>query len=146
MNKKWSRKTLKNVQSGVWLIGLGILFLLDAFWPGILILIGLSLLIQSLMPEEEEQPAPELNKEIKPDFPDEPEENTSPDEIVSTDKGTPDLVPPPLDGNPLQILASDLPKECPACGGPVAENAQAVKSVGDGVVLCPFCDARIMME
>ena len=135
MNKKWSRKTLKNVQSAVWLIGLGILFLLDAFWPGILILIGLSMLVQSLMPEEEKTPVPELHEEIKPD-------DTGDAEGESPlDEGIPDPVPPPL-----QVLASDLPKECPACGGPVAENAQAVKSVGEGIVLCPFCDARIMME
>ncbi|MDX9864148.1 MAG: hypothetical protein RBT34_05015 [Anaerolineaceae bacterium] len=144
MNQKWSRESLKNVQVAVWMIGLGVLFLLDAFWPGILILIGLSLLIQSLMPEEQEQPAPELNEDIKPDVPDQPEEKTSPDENISPHKGTPDLIPPPLE--PLQVAASGLPTECPACGGPVAENAQAVKSVGEGVVLCPFCDARIMME
>jgi hypothetical protein len=135
MNKKWSRQTLKNVQSAVWLIGLGVLFLLDAFWPGILILIGLSMLVQSLMPDEEEALAPELHEEIKPDDTGEAEE------VSPLDEGFPDPVPPPM-----QVSASDLPKECPACGGPVAENAQAVKSVGEGIVLCPFCDARIMME
>ncbi len=138
MKKKWSRKTLKNVQSGVWLIGLGILFLLDAFWPGILILIGLSMLVQSLMPEEEELPAQESHEEIKPD------DTIEAEEVPSMDEGSPDPVPPPLE--PLQVMASDLPKECPACGGPVAENAQAVQSVGDGAVLCPFCDARIKLE
>lgn len=135
MNKKWSRKSLKNVQVGVWMIGLGILFWLDAFWPGILILIGVYLFVQSLMPDEEEAPAPELHEEIKPDDTDKAEE------VSPLDEGSPDPVPPPM-----QVFASDLPKECPACGGPVAENAQAVKSVGEGIVLCPFCDARIMME
>ena len=138
MNKKWSRKSLKNVQSAMWLIGLGVLFLLDAFWPGILILIGLSMLIQSLMPEEEELPAPESRDEIKPD------DSGEVEEVLPLDEGSPDPVPPPLE--PQQVTASDLPKECPACGGPVAENAEAVQSVGEGVVLCPFCDARIELE
>lgn len=144
MKEKWSRQSLKNVQTAVWLIGLGVLFLLDAFWPGILILIGLSMLVQSFMPEEEEPPAPEFDQETKPEGAVKPEETPTVEEPPSADTGTPDLIPPPLD--PLQGFASGLPKECPVCGGPVAENAEAVKSAGEGVVLCPFCDARIKLE
>lgn len=36
------------LQGGVWLIGIGVLALLDAWWPGILILIGLSMLVGAL--------------------------------------------------------------------------------------------------
>ena len=37
------------IQSAVWLIGIAILFILDIFWPGILILIGLSMLAGGLV-------------------------------------------------------------------------------------------------
>ena len=139
MKKKWSRESLKKIQTAVWLIGLGVLFWLDAFWPGILILVGISLFFKSLMPEPEDSLS-EINEQ--PKTLDEAED----EEIEESREGVADPVPPPLDDEPLQALASDLPKECPACGGPVAENAEAVKSVGEGIVLCPFCDARIMME
>ena len=140
MNKKWSRQSLKNVQSAVWLIGLGILFLLDSFWPGILILVGISIILNSMMPEEEVDVIPPLDGEVK----------TPVEEVVEVeepvDEGTPDPIPPLMDEEPMQVFAADLPKECPACGGPVAENVEAVRSVGEGAVLCPFCDARIELE
>ncbi|MCD4672921.1 MAG: zinc ribbon domain-containing protein [Anaerolineaceae bacterium] len=134
MKKKWSRQSVKNAQAAVWLIGLGLLFLMDAFWPGILILIGISIIVQSLMPEPEDS-LEAFNDQIKP--PDEGE--------IVPEEGIFDPVPPPLE-EPLQILASDLPVECPACGGPVAENAEVVKPAGKDAVFCPYCGTRIAAE
>ncbi len=37
------------IQSAVWLIGIALLFVFDKFWPGILILIGLSMLAGGLV-------------------------------------------------------------------------------------------------
>lgn len=37
------------LQGAVWMIGLALLFAFDAFWPGILILVGLSMLAGSLV-------------------------------------------------------------------------------------------------
>jgi hypothetical protein len=37
------------IQSAVWLIGIAVLFVYDIFWPGILILIGLSMLAGGLV-------------------------------------------------------------------------------------------------
>lgn len=46
------------LQSGIWLVGLAIIFYFDIFWPGILILIGISTLIGALTrPMLQEQPA-----------------------------------------------------------------------------------------
>lgn len=36
------------LQGGVWLLGIGVLALLNAWWPGILIVIGLSMLVGAL--------------------------------------------------------------------------------------------------
>jgi len=139
MNKNWSRKSLKNAQAAVWLIGLGVLFLLDAFWPGILILVGISIIFNSLMPEEEEaDETPSFDDEVKA-----PVEEVVEEEVF--DEGLPDPIPP-MDDGPLQVFAGDLPKECPACGGPIAENALAVKPAGPGKVMCPFCDTVIAVE
>lgn len=43
-------------QSCFWLVGLAILFATDIFWPGILILIGLSILLGALTHEQESSP------------------------------------------------------------------------------------------
>jgi hypothetical protein len=37
------------IQSAVWLIGIAVLFTFDIFWPGILILIGLSMVAGALV-------------------------------------------------------------------------------------------------
>lgn len=39
-------RTIEAVQSGVWLVGLGALWLIDSIWPGILFLAGASLLLR----------------------------------------------------------------------------------------------------
>ena len=40
-----SKKNADSIGGGVFLIGLGVLFLLDWFWPGILLLIGIVALV-----------------------------------------------------------------------------------------------------
>ncbi len=42
----------KNVIAAVWLIGLGLLFMVDYIWPGILILIGITMIVNATMREE----------------------------------------------------------------------------------------------
>ena len=42
----------KNVIAAVWLIGLGILFMIGYIWPGILILIGITMIVNATMREE----------------------------------------------------------------------------------------------
>lgn len=42
----------KNVIAAVWLIGLGLLFMVDYIWPGILILIGITMIVNATMHEE----------------------------------------------------------------------------------------------
>jgi DNA-directed RNA polymerase subunit RPC12/RpoP len=132
MDKKWSRQSVKNLQAAVWLIGLGVLFLLRSFWPGILILIGVSIVIQALLPEAEAAvPEPVPPAAEPPAAPEVVEEEALADPV------------PPLDEE-LHAMSGELPAECPACGGPVRENAQAVLPAGKGQVVCPFCGRKIL--
>jgi len=135
MEKKWSRESLKNLRSAIWLIGLGVLFLFNLFWPGILILIGLSIIIEAVLP-----PAEDDNLAVSSPV-EAPVETPESQEIMPED-GLSDPVPPPLD-EVLHLAADRLPKECPACGGPVRENASVVKTAGMGQVVCPFCGRKI---
>ncbi len=43
----------KNVIAAVWLIGLGILFMIGYIWPGILILIGITMIVNATKREEQ---------------------------------------------------------------------------------------------
>jgi hypothetical protein len=40
--KRGQKEALEGASGGIMLIGIGVLFLLDAFWPGILVVIGLA--------------------------------------------------------------------------------------------------------
>ncbi len=87
------------IQTAVWLIGLGILFLMRDFWPGILIVMGISWVIGALAREWEP--------------PIEPREPAAPP-------------PAPRPAPPVrpQVAARSAPTEprlpaaCPACGAP----------------------------
>lgn len=44
----WGKNREKEMNSMLWLIGLGVLFLTGSFWPGILVLVGLSSYVHSI--------------------------------------------------------------------------------------------------
>jgi len=125
----------RDVIAGIWLIGLGILFLFDFFWPGVLILIGLSMIITALMPpEKKEVPAATSSVEQVID-------------VVAKDMQQPgeeEPLPPVLVEKANQIYhQSLLPETCPACGGPVRQNAAATVWVDEDTAECPFCSSKL---
>jgi hypothetical protein len=46
-----SSEPLKNLMGGIWLIGLGVLFYTGRWWPGILFLVGITMLIEGWIRE-----------------------------------------------------------------------------------------------
>lgn len=123
----------RNVIAGIWLIGLGILFLFNFIWPGVLILIGLSMIATAVMPVEKREmpavpppPAPgQPTPAVQPEAPGEP-------------------LPPVLaEKADLLYKQSLLPETCPACGGPVKLNAHQVVWNDDETAVCPFCAAKL---
>ena len=137
-----NRSRAANVNAAVWLIGLGILWITNLWWPGILILIGISMLVQVLVRSSAVEPAiapppattpmkeAVLVEEPKKDTAWESEKAETPAFIQSEDPGTTTAH--------NEIL---LPKVCPVCGGPVAENAHKVEWLGEKTARCPFCNA-----
>jgi hypothetical protein len=121
----------KSLQTGIWLIGLGILWMFDMWWPGILILIGASMMVRALVPEPE-QPA----KTISPTPAAAPVAEAAPVEEAVKAARVEDPLPPA--GTP-SMPVDRLPKICPACGGPVIENAHKVEWHNAGEAVCPFC-------
>jgi hypothetical protein len=140
----------KNLNAAIWLIGLGILFLTDLFWPGILILIGISVIVNSLAGEEPPAapPAPQ------------PPENVV-ESVAATPKTDAPVAavpyePPEAGAEPLPAvlapeadrlyLASKLPDKCPACDAPLRANADKLLWNGDSSVECMFCGYRLTLK
>jgi len=130
----------RDVIGGIWLIGLGILFLFDFFWPGILILAGLSMIVTALMPPvKREMPpaAPTPAKVVDVQAKEEPQASPAQEEQL----------PPSLaEKADLLYRQSLLPETCPSCGGPVKQNVDKVAWKDDDTAECPFCSAKITIS
>lgn len=130
--------TRKNVIAGIWLIGLGLLFLFNFFWPGVLILIGLTMIVTAFMPPE------------KREMPPAPPPAAPPNESLQTAPPVQSIeepLPPILAASAEQLYnQSRLPETCPACGGPIKQQAaQVVWEDGDTAV-CPFCASKVKLS
>jgi hypothetical protein len=142
---KRSRTGAGNINAAVWLIGLGILWLTDMWWPGILILIGVSMLVQVMIPKAAEAgvispPA----KEPVVESPQAVDEKKAAEDVWGEDEKEEE--PAFMKAEPdRRARDARLPKQCPACGGPVAENAHKVEWSGPDTAKCPFCDTVLKL-
>lgn len=126
----------RDLQAGIWLVGLGFLFLTDTFWPGILILVGLSILIDSLY-------KPQLQEKKDPDeFVYRPRSNEQEEvsQVNAAQNGSqsPDQ---PAAPSPTWRDNTVLPPRCPRCGAPV--EAELVRWTGANSADCPFCSGSL---
>jgi hypothetical protein len=123
-NKK-RLSTSDSLQSTIWLIGIAILFLTNDWWPGILILVGVSVLAEFLvrrsappaarMPPSAPEPAP-------------PEPSAIPADPL-----------PPASPAPRADL---LPDACPACGAKVRSGE--VRWVDVQSAECAYCGTPLI--
>lgn len=146
MNNRYRSRTA-NVNAAVWLIGLGILWLTNLWWPGILILVGLSMLVQVLVSSGiDKEPAVIPSIEPAPaSASTEKAENSSETEKEDVWRDDKAEIPAFIQQKKLEGDASRLPQKCPACGGPIAENAHNVEWLGDHTARCPFCSTVISL-
>ena len=110
----------------IWLIGLGLLFFGWRWWPGILVLIGLSVVFGSVFrastPGWPQNPPPPPSDPMPPPF-------------------TPTAAPAPV--TPVHRVDL-LPATCSQCGGPI--RAHEVKWTGAQSAACPFCGSSLPMK
>jgi DNA-directed RNA polymerase subunit RPC12/RpoP len=120
-----------SIHSMVWLIGLVVIALTDSWWPGILILVIISVLLDSAMKrgdkDETGEELPEPMVEKKPD------ETPSPPPRVET-------AAPPVGTH----RADWLPLNCPKCGAPT--RAAEVRWTGDSSAACPYCGSNLPLK
>ena len=146
MGDKRRSRDSGNVMVAVWLIGLGILWMFDMWWPGILILIGVSMLVRGMLPARPREKVAARMEDRESAAADKmDDEDTKPDEWEDEESETPAFM---LDdtGEKEWQRADLLPTACPECGGPVAENAHKVEWFGPEAAKCPFCDTGLTLK
>jgi hypothetical protein len=118
----------KNLQAAIWLIGLAILALYDWWWPGILVLVAVSMLsqglIQYLVPSAVE--VSKGSEETRPVLDTPVTSNTNP---------SPSQPAYPTDR---------LPSECPKCTAPI--RGMEVRWTGPQSADCPYCGANLPLR
>ena len=124
------RPHANNIQAAIWLIGLGILFLSHHWWPGILILVGISMVVGAMTRGAPRQ----SNWPVQPPT---PQPFTPPPPPPAQ---PPSGVIPPGAPAPVYDLAW-VPNHCSACGGPL--NVKGIEVLNSHTVVCPFCGTKI---
>ena len=116
----------RNLHGAVWLIGLAILAWQGWWWPGILVLVAISLVLEAGL----KRYAPQAFEKA------EPPSSPSPVSI------------PPVSASPAPPPAEHrfelLPSVCAKCGGPI--RGHEVKWTGRQSADCPYCGANLPME
>ena len=125
----------RNIHGAVWLIGLGILAIKGWWWTGILILIGISGVIEGLLrlyvPEAFEKET--TGKPITPG--------------MSMPQSNPMMAPPvEVSSKPTfqEHRVELLPQVCPSCNGPI--RGHEVKWTGPQSANCPYCGTNLPMS
>jgi hypothetical protein len=119
----------KSIHSAIWLIGLAILFWKGWWWPGILVLIALSALVQGaiqiMVPEAVEE------MEGAGDKPEAPQP-------------APVETPKPAVATPAVHPTQRLPSECPKCSAPI--RGAEVHWTGPESADCPYCGTNLPLK
>jgi len=111
-----------------WIIGLAILFLWGHIWPGILILVGLSIIFEGLF-----RGAASQWHQNPPPPPIDPNSNPMPMPMS----------PPAAPVEPIH-RTDMLPGTCPHCGAPI--RPAEVKWTGDKSASCGYCGSNLPMK
>jgi hypothetical protein len=131
----------RSIHGAVWLIGLAILFWKGWWWPGILVLIAISGVVEAVF----RSTIPGAVTEIEPDS------LPQGDAVSDISSSAPESVKPvaqtTVDANVAAngVHRSDLlPSTCPTCGAPV--SGDAVRWTGPRSADCPYCGANLPMQ
>jgi DNA-directed RNA polymerase subunit RPC12/RpoP len=115
----------------LWLVGLAVLAMTDSWWPGILILVVISILLESAVKRKDQSGSdmeePETVTEEKP-------------EVAPAPPLRVETVAPPAGTH----RAEWLPLNCPKCGAPT--RAADVRWTGDSSAACPYCGSNLPLK
>jgi hypothetical protein len=117
----------RSIHGAIWLIGLAVLFWKGWWWPGILVLVALSSIAESLIRQYVPDAVEKVELPPVPPVPPMP------------------LAPPTLrTDSPTEHRLDLLPGTCPSCGGPT--RGHEVKWTGSQSADCPYCGINLPMK
>ena len=119
------------IHAVLWLVGLAVLAITDNWWPGILILVAISILLESAVKRGDQSDGDV--EEPKTVIDEKPEVTPASPPRVET-------VAPPVGTH----RAEWLPLNCPKCGAPT--RATDVRWTGDFSVACPYCGSNLPLK
>lgn len=129
MSKHRSKRKLvgpwRNLHGAVWLIGLAILAWQGWWWPGILVLVALSMLLEAALMVYAPQVFEPSPSPVQPAAP-----------PTAAQAPTPAPAPAAAE-HPFERL----PSSCAKCGGPI--RGHEVKWTGPVSADCPYCGANL---
>lgn len=117
----------RNIHGAVWLIGLAILAWQGWWWPGILVLVAISSILEAV---------------IMKAVPDAVETVTKEEDEFAGIQGS--AFPSSQNAPAASHRADLLPTNCPKCGGPT--RGHEVRWTGERSADCPFCGANLPMK
>ena len=122
----------RSVHAVIWLIGLAILAWTDGWWPGILLLIGLSIVLEAAL----RRYAPHSLEDIAQASAEAVEEKSPPSPLPAA---------PQAPAVPDRVGRDEwLPTTCPKCGGPT--RGIEVRWTSPSSADCPFCGANLPLK
>ena len=139
----------RNIHGAVWLIGLAILFWKGWWWPGILILVGISTLVEAVIqvavpeavgPESEPEsvrPESETEEEARGPAPSVAAASPRSRSAEASTELSRVLTPKP------DYRYDLLPTRCPGCGAPV--RGHEVEWTGPQSADCQYCGTNLPM-
>ena len=129
-----SRRVIRRrgqVHAAVWLIGLAVLAITGRWWPGILILVVISVLLETAVKRKDQSDGnEEVSETVKEEKPE-----VSPSPLPRMESDTP---------QPEVHKAEWLPLNCPKCGAPT--RAADVRWTGDSSAACPYCGSNLPIK
>ncbi len=141
-HKRWKHKhhgPWSDVSGAIWLIGLGFLFLTGWWWPGILILVGLNMVLDGV-----------FSATSRPSFDDVEVPPASPSPAAPAPTHPPASEPraaaqpsPFMERSPEHPFEL-LPHTCPRCGGPV--RRAEVKWTNTRYASCAYCGSNLPLK
>jgi DNA-directed RNA polymerase subunit RPC12/RpoP len=125
----------RRLHAVVWLLGLAILAWTGRWWPGILILVAISILLEAAVKRN----APQEFENVQPSA------VTEKPEVFNAPQVPTEMSAPPPQASPVQVHRTEwLPLSCPRCGAPT--RAAEVRWAGDASAACPYCGSNLPLK
>ena len=135
----FGRRRYHSLNSLVWIIGLWVLFTTHSWWPGIMILVGITMVLNTLANSDWAAQATDRPAEVEEstpwqDWTRQPPPPPPPSPALQPDSKQPVVQSPPPEPD---HYSGWLPATCPSCGAPI--RPQTVRWTGSQSADCAYC-------